>query len=64
VLSVIHIVDVALLGGNRGAQPPKLSFVFTGVFAHAVRGTLVRSISRACRIVSHRWPDCPFPRLP
>ena len=64
VLSVIHIMDVALLGGNLGAQPPKLSFVFTGLFAHAVRGTPCEAARRACRIVSHRWPDCPFPRLP
>jgi hypothetical protein len=43
VLSVIHIVDVALLGGNLGAQPPKLSVVFAGSLAHDVCGTLVRA---------------------
>lgn len=58
VLSVIHLVDVSPLGGHLGAQPPKLWFVFTGVFARSVRGTFVRSISRASRIVSHLWPDC------
>lgn len=45
-------------------QPLKLSVVFAGLFVHDVRRTLVRSISRASRIVSYRWPACPFPRLP
>jgi hypothetical protein len=40
VLSVVQILDVAQLGGDLGAQPPKLAFVYVGgVFAHAVRGT-------------------------
>jgi hypothetical protein len=59
LLSVTHVVDIAPLRGDLGAQPPKLSLVFTGVFAHPVLGTLARTISRASRIVSHRRPGCP-----
>jgi hypothetical protein len=58
LLSVTHVVDIAQLRGDLGAQPPKLALVFTGVFAHPVLGTLARTISRASRIVSHRRPDC------
>ena len=62
VLSVIHIVDVALLGGNLGAQPPKLSFVFTGVFAHAVRGTPCEASRVPVESSRIAGPDCPGPR--
>ncbi|MGZ6623294.1 MAG: hypothetical protein ACXVHK_31285 [Solirubrobacteraceae bacterium] len=39
MLSIIQIMDVVPLGGYLGAQPPKLSFLLTVVFAHAVRYT-------------------------
>jgi len=54
VLSFIPGADVALLGGNLGAQPPELSFVSTRVVAHAVRGTSSRRMSCAWGIVAHR----------
>jgi hypothetical protein len=57
VLSVIQVVDVALLSGHLGAQPPKLTLLSIGVFAHA-------SILRAGHIVSHGTPVCPCTRPP
>jgi hypothetical protein len=63
VLSIIQIVDGALLGGHLGAQPTKLSFVSIGRLAHHVRCTLVRSTSRSCRIVPHHSPRCRCPHL-
>ena len=54
LLSVTHVVDVAPLRGDLGARPPKLSLVFTGVFAHAALGTPVGTQARVpLGIVSH-----------
>jgi hypothetical protein len=56
-------VDDALLGGHLGAQRPKLSFVFSGRLAQNDRCTPVRSISRACRILSASLAALSGPRL-
>jgi hypothetical protein len=58
VLSIAAVDDVPLLGGDLGAQLPKLLFVLAEVFAHAVRGTVAGSITRAGRILSHWRRDC------
>jgi hypothetical protein len=44
-LAAIPIVDVALVRRNLGAQPPQLAFFFTGVWAHAIRGMLVKQLA-------------------
>src|SRR5512133_2957043 len=53
MVSIIQIMDVAPLGGYLGAQPPKLSFLLTVVFAHAVRYTR-RGKGLACLSASSR----------
>jgi hypothetical protein len=63
VLSVVRNVDDAILGGHLGAHRPKLSFVFSGRLAHNDRCTPVRSISRACRILSASLAALSGPRL-
>jgi hypothetical protein len=44
-LSVVQIVDGALLGGDLGARPAKLSVVVGGLLAHDARCTLVRHLA-------------------
>src|SRR5512133_2652048 len=53
MVSIIQIMDVAPLGGHLRAQPPKLSFLSTVVFAHAVRYTR-RGKRLACLSASSR----------
>jgi hypothetical protein len=52
VLSIAAVDDVPMLGGNLGAQLPKVLFVLVGVFAHAGRGTVMTCVPLVC--LSHR----------